>query len=464
MKEYLRHIRVRLTLWYVLLMFLVLVIVGSALYFTLQASLLREVDASLRNTSSQVIANMDTEDNTLSVQNSEESTNILTELAVQGYAIRLLDSQGIMTQEAGPSEAVFRNVGFYERGFRTLDVSGEAWRVFSLEVRVPGSDTAIIMQVAQSLAKVTSTLSKVLFMELISIPLVLLLALAIGIFMSARALRPIEKITQLAESTEAVDLSRRLALDLPDDEIGRLANTLNSMLDRLEEAFSGQKRFVSEAAHELRTPLTIMKGTTEVALGRERSQEEYKEVLEELKIEIDHLSFLAEDLLALSQADSERSVLTMQEIDLFEVMQSAIDMIVPLAREKKIALDLEASGPVLMRGDANKLTRMFLNMLDNAVKYSPRQSRVTVSLRANEKEIAAEISDKGPGINREDIDLIFDRFHRSEYARDQHPGGSGLGLPIARWIARAHGGDIAVESDSGKGTSFLIRFPVNRGE
>ncbi len=460
--NYLRHIRVRLTLWYVFLMAVVLILLGCTLYFSLRTSLLNEVDASLRNTSDQIVASMEMEDTTPSVQNSEEPENLLTELAAQGYVIRLSNAEGATVQGAGPYKDVFGIGAFSEEGFGSAEVDGSRWRTYTLKILLPGITSPALLQLGEPLASVESTLSQVLLIEIIGIPIVLILALAIGMFMAGRALQPIEKITNLAAATEAVDLSRRLGLDLPKDEIGRLAGTFDNMLERLEKAFLSQKRFVSEAAHELRTPVTIMKGTTEVALSRERSTQEYREVLEELLSEIDHLGGLAEDLLALSRADSESAVLNMQEIDLLEVAHSAVDLITPLAKEKKIAIDLKASGAIPFKGDGNKLTRMFLNILDNAVKYSPRNSKVSISLCLTADDIVAEVRDLGCGIKSDEIDLIFDRFHRSEDAREKHPAGTGLGLPIARWIARAHGGDILVESGLGEGTIFRVVLPLAR--
>jgi heavy metal sensor kinase len=458
--RYFRHIRIRLTLWYIFLLAVVLILFGGTLYFSLKTSLLNDVDASLRQTSSQIVVSMEVEDSVLSIQNTDEPVNLLTELASQGYAVRISDPEGATLQGAGLYKDIFGNGNISGEGFETVEVFGSKWRVYTIGVKMQGSWNVTFIQVGESLSKVESTLSKMLFIELISIPVVLLLALAVGIFMAGRALRPIEKITSLAAATQAVDLSRRLDLDLPEDEIGRLASTFNGMLDRLEETFSSQRIFVSEAAHELRTPLTIIKGTTEVALSRERTTQEYRDVLGELETEIDHLAELAEDLLTLSRADSESAVLNMQEIDLFEVARSVVDLIAPLAEQKKITIGLKAAGPIPFKGDASKLTRMFLNILDNAMKYSSRNSKVFMSMYPTSEGIVAEVRDMGPGIRSGEIDRIFDRFHRSEEARDIYPSGSGLGLPIARWVARAHGGDIFVESESGKGTIFRIVLPV----
>jgi len=309
------------------------------------------------------------------------------------------------------------------------------------------------------LERIDSTLSKLLYFELVTIPLALVLAIAVGMFLASRALRPVEKITQLAGSIQAIDMSRRIELDLPDDELGRLAKTFDDMLARLEESFASQRRFVSEAAHELRTPLTVMKGTAEVILSRERTSKEYKEALEEIQVEIDHLAELAEDLLSLSSSNSERPALDIQDLELEEIVRSAISLITPLAKNKRIDVGFKSSGPVRYQGDRNKLTRMLLNLLDNAVKYSPQGSTISVSIRKQHEKIVVAVSDDGLGIDASELDRIFDSFHRLEGAREENPSGTGLGLSIARWIARAHGGEIEVDSQPGRGSTFKVTLP-----
>jgi signal transduction histidine kinase len=278
-------------------------------------------------------------------------------------------------------------------------------------------------------------------------------------FLAGRALKPVEEITQLAGSTQAVDMSGRLDLDLPDDELGRLAKTFNDMLARLEESFASQRRFVSEAAHELRTPLTVMKGTAEVSLARDRTLAEYKEAIEELRVEVDHLVDIAEDLLTLSSSNSERPTLDNQDLDLVEVVRSTVSLVAPLAKNRGMDVEFKSTDSIRFRGDRNKLTRMLLNLLDNAVKYSSPGSTISVSTHFEREKIIVAVSDDGPGIDPGELDYIFDSFHRLVEAREKNPSGTGLGLSIARWIARAHGGEIEVESQLGQGSTFRVSLP-----
>jgi len=458
--NYCRRIRVRLTLWYVLLLAVVLIVFSAVLYLSLRSSLLNEVDRSLSNTAGQAATGLEMENGRLSFQNSEEPVNLPGRLAAQGFAVRLTDREGKVIQEAGAHPAVFESAEVPEKGFETVSAAGADWRVCTIQKSIPGDKASVFLQLGESLDRVESTLSILLVLEITFIPMVLVLAIAGGMFLAGRALGPIKKITRLADSTEAVDLSRRLDLDLPEDEVGMLAKTFNGMLERLEEAFNSQKRFVSEAAHELRTPLTVMKGTTDVALGRDRTVAEYKETLEEVKREIDHLAVLAEDLLALSQADSDNAVLDLQDLELSEVVRKSVERVAPLAEEKRVILEFACDGVTRIRGDADKLTRLFMNLLDNAVKYSPRNGKVSVRVINRGNEVVAIVQDNGPGIPSGELRNIFNRFHRLEEAREMNPSGVGLGLSIALWIARAHGGDIQVESQLGKGSTFTVVLPL----
>jgi len=458
--NYFRRIRVRLTLWYVLLLAVVLIVFSSVLYFSLRSSLLSEVDNNLSNTAGQVMTNLEMENGHLSFQNSDEPVNLLDRLASQGYAVRLTDQEGKIIQEAGAHPTVFESRAVPEKGFETLSAAGADWRVYTIEKSVAGGKASVFLQLGESLDRIESTLSRLLVLEIIIIPVVLVLALAGGMFLAGRALGPIKKITRLADSTEAVDLSRRLDLGLPDDEVGTLARTFNGMLGRLEEAFNSQKRFVSEAAHELRTPLTIMKGTTDVTLGKERTPDEYREVLGELGVETDHLIGLAEDLLALSRAESESAVLRMTDIDLSEIVRSSVERITPLAHEKGMRIEFQNDSSIPFRGDPDKLARLYINLLDNAVRYSPVKSTITVSMSRDDDNTTVSISDEGPGLPDGELDDIFNSFHRLDSAREANPSGVGLGLSISLWIARAHGGDIQVESQLGKGSTFTVVLPL----
>ena len=474
--SFFRRIKVRLTLWYVFLIAIILILFSVVLYLSLRGSLLKEVDTSLHALGDQLTASLDyeeggdseeghgedgedTENGRLSFQNREDDGDYLVRLTSDGYVVRLADGAGQTLEGAGPYEDVLIQATDSKSGYRTVSAPGGRWRVYTMVIGTPSGHPEYLLQVGTSLDRIDSTLSKLLVFELTAISLALVLAIALGIFMAGRALKPIDEIAQLAGSIRAVNLSSRLDLNLPDDELGRLVATFNDMLERLEEGFSRQKRFVSEAAHELRTPLTAMKGTTEVCLRRDRTVAEYKKSLEELRGEVDHLVGLSKDLLSLSSMESESTDLNQEDLDLTDVVSSAVEIITPVAQSKGIGIEFETPDPTPFRGDKSKINRMVLNILDNAVKYSPRGSHVSVSVESEGEWITVAISDNGPGISDDELENVFDSFHRLDEARGMNPSGVGLGLSIARWIARAHGGNITVESQLGRGSTFKIGLP-----
>ena len=457
--DFFRRIRVRLTLWYVFLLAIVLILFSLVLYFSLQGSLLREVDRGLRNSAGQVVSGLDWEDSHLTVKESESSQDVFTKMASQGFLVALSENNGKVLQSAGPYSEVIGNKPTLVSDYQTVETPKSDWRVYTVKISVPPKGQELALRVGESLNRTESALSTLLVLEIVIVPITLCLAVILGLFFAGRALKPVGRITELAASIDAVDLNQRLDLDLPDDDLGRLARTFDDMLQRLDQAFSAQKRFASEAAHELRTPLTIMKGNTGVALARERTAEEYREALSDLEEEVDHLTQLSEDLLELSQADSDSAALDIQELDIGDVLEKAVSTVSPIARRKGIRIKVERLERAPLCGDSNKLVRMFVNILDNAVKYCPSDSSVYLSLVQGRHGIEVEVRDTGPGIDVEELDHVFARFHRSALARQMNPGGSGLGLPIARWIAREHGGDIEAMSSPGGGAIFRIALP-----
>ncbi len=470
--EALRNIRFQLVLWYALLILIALLIFSGVLYFGMRQSLLSHEDKEISLTASHVIADMNWDvgsgaspsgtvpasSNDLLLQGLV-GQDVLNTLTASGFAIRMLDAQGDTVGGVGPYTIVLAELGQLDNHYSSVNVLHKHWRVYSTKTHLPNGDEAYL-QIGQPMDLIDSTLSRLLFIELAIIPGFLLIAIAGGLFMARRSLKPIEKMIGVAAGIEAMDLSKKVNLDLRDDQMGKLASIFDRMFSRLQNAFNAQQDFVSEAAHELRTPLTVMKGTTEVALRRERTADEYKETLEELKQEIDYLVAISEDLLDLSHTDYENPSFELQPVDLSEVVRSAANLIRPLAERRGISVEFRADELPIIDGDSKKLSRMFLNLLDNAVEYSPSGSRVSFTLKRTHRQVIAAVRDNGVGIPADKLEYIFRPFYRLDSGRERNPAGSGLGLAIAIWIARAHGGDITVESRNGLGSIFTVTLPV----
>ncbi|MDQ6694535.1 MAG: ATP-binding protein [Chloroflexota bacterium] len=459
-------IRVRLTLWYVLLLAMILLLFSGALYFLLDNSLDAHIDSDLRVSSEQAVGVVQQQDGQLVVQRAEGESE-LSPLAERGVLARVLTVDGKIIESVGPFstlpvlpttlEAAKGGQPFLSDA--TLPSDGSLVRLYTISYAEAGKLYGYV-QVGETLKSAQDTLQVLLLVMAIAVPVVLLLASAGGLFLANRALSPIDRITQAARRIGAEDLTQRLDLNLPDDEVGRLARTFDAMLDRLHEAFHRQRQFTSDASHEMRTPLTIMKGDIGLALNRQRSAAAYRETLASLDEEVDRLTRLVEDLLLLARADSPQSLTRSDEVDLAEVLGRVVEQVRPLAAAGRLDLSLAVDGQLHVLGDVDKLVRLFLNLFDNAIKYTPPGGRITVRAIATEpRALIVEVVDTGPGIPTEQCEQIFERFYRSDAARSRSDGGAGLGLSIAQWIAVAHGGNITVQSTPGAGSVFRVRLP-----
>jgi signal transduction histidine kinase len=295
-------------------------------------------------------------------------------------------------------------------------------------------------------------------------------------------------MTQAARRIEAERLAERLEGAEVDDELGRLARTLNEMLARLEAGFAQVRRFSADASHELRTPLTILKGEIEVALRSAREPVEYRRVLESALEEVERMARLVDDLLMLSRADAGALRWDQEPVELDRLVEDIAKRGEILGRARGNQVAIQTLEPLITRGDEQRLRQLLLNLVDNAVKYTPPGGRVTVSLRRAGGEsdgprppipeavpdgpiaespngppgewVEIAVSDTGVGIPPEALPRIFERFYRVDGARSREAGGTGLGLCIAKTIVEAHGGGIRVESAPGIGSTFTVRLPL----
>ena len=291
------------------------------------------------------------------------------------------------------------------------------------------------------------------------VPVAVALAVVGGFVVTRRALRPVRDMSRAARQITAEDLGRRLARRGAEDEIDHLVDTLNTMLAGLEAAFAQARRFSADAAHELRTPLTALKGEIEVALRAERPAAEYRRVLHSSLEEVDLLIRVAEDLLLFSRSSAAIG-LPRDRLDLEPIVLEALEVGARRAQGTGVTVRAEDIEPVTVLGEGGALRRAVLNLVDNAVKYTPAGGKVSLSLLARDGRALIVVQDTGIGIDPADRARIFDPFVRLDAARNRDEGGVGLGLALVRSIVAAHGGTVDVESSSGAGSRFTIRLPL----
>jgi heavy metal sensor kinase len=264
----------------------------------------------------------------------------------------------------------------------------------------------------------------------------------------------------------AENLSARLDVTNTRDELGHLATTINDLLARLESSFKAQQRFIADASHELRTPLAVLRGETEVALGKTRTVEEYQQSLALIQDEAESLSRIVEDLFILArQPISTRSALHNESVSLNDAVKDCARAAQVLAIRKGVRLQLANDPPAIaLNGDQELIKRMILNLLDNAVKYTPAGGEISLALARENGNAEIVVRDTGMGIPETDQSRVFDRFFRVDKARARAMGGAGLGLSIAQWIVEAHGGEISVASTPGQGSTFTVVLPVKASD
>ncbi len=292
----------------------------------------------------------------------------------------------------------------------------------------------------------------------IAIPLTLAFAAGGGFFLARRALKPVDQIAQQAQTIEETDLSQRIEIKAK-DELGRLASTLNEMIDRLEKAFKRQQQFTSDASHELRTPLSIIEAESTLMLQKDRTNSEYRQSLEAISQEAHRIAHLVDQLLTLARADAGKEKLSLKEVNLNELISELSSDVEILCRDKGLEFKLNQAEDLVVNGDDAKLRQLFLNLLDNAIRYTPSGGSISVSVYREGQMAVVSISDTGVGISQEDLPHIFDRFYRVDKVRSPGEGGSGLGLAICKQIVEGHRGRIEVQSELGRGSTFSVFLP-----
>ncbi len=459
--RFVKSIKFRLTMWYLAILGALLLAFGATAYFALSRSLYQSLDDSLKLGTVDLEDSLDVEDGNL-VLNYEDQLG-LSEQPVDMILLyndkgQLIWSWGrkweipqidTLTDEALGGESLYTT---------SEAASGQEIRLYVTPVEAEPAIHAVAV-VGRSMDELKSVLRgfrrNLIFAALAMIGL----ASAGGLFLAKRAFKPVEQITRTAQGIEESDLSRRIEVN-SEDELGRLASTLNQMIGRLERAFSRQRQFTADASHELRTPLSVIKAESTLALRKKRAESDYRKSLELISREVSRMSTLVDRLLFLARSDAGRGQLNFEEVNLKELLSDLAQEVEVLCQEKRLQFKLGPLENLIVRGDKLELKQLFFNLLDNAIKYTPSGGIVSVSaVRKGESAVIA-IRDSGIGIPEEHIPHIFERFYRVDKARSRAEGGAGLGLSICQQVAQVQGGKIEVDSRVGEGSTFSVFLPL----
>jgi len=486
---HLRSLRFKLTLWYVLILGILLTSFSGFLYFTLSKSLYRDVDNKLRSLAELIASESSSPLSKFSFGTIDQALEASMNLKPIGKFIQVLDESGNIGRKSDNLRNVQLPISLNalknaSKGLITFEtnrtIGNTPLRIMTFPV-VENSHVTKIVQIASSLEGVEDALNKLLLILIISVPSTLILASLGGQFLAHKALKPVDNITQTARMITSQNLNQRINPPKVKDEISRLIETFNEMISRLDQSFRQMKQFSSDASHELKTPLTILKGEVEVMLRKERTSQEYQQTLRSNLEEINRMSQIVEDLLTLSKAETGEIRLNKEHINLAEILNEVVAQMDRLAKSKK--LHLSASNhhqDIHIFGDVLRLRELFINLIENGIKYTEEGGSIRIILEKEypppvtdqpdwvEREkgqfVKIIVADTGIGIAKEDQERIFNRFFRVDKARSREQGGSGLGLSICKWIVEAHQGEIGVESELAKGSSFIVRLPLSPPE
>ncbi len=465
-------IRVRLTLGYLAVLTAILIVFSAVVYTFLSISMLNEVDHILWDRAAQVGAVIATQNDPRTVIRTGlvdlPPLDVFSTPAVYIQVIRGDGSVARQSQNLGeqrlPLDADLLAINLRNQpAFKTL-VFENGVRLRMVSVPISWREEVVgAVQVGQPLIEVDATLHRVLILLMGGIIVTIVVAGGVGLLMSWLALRPIDRITQTTgQIVRAQDLGRRLPVPATDDEVGRLVSTFNAMLERLDRLFQAQQRLGADVSHELRTPLTTIRGNVDLLRrGAADDPTERAAALDAIEGEVSRMNRLVADLLLLAQAEAgmqlEKQPVELDTLILEVYRQAQLMSATQFPLGERVTIRLGHEDQAMIEGDPDRLKQLLLNLIDNALKYTPPGGTVTLSLYRDQEWVRVTVEDTGVGISPDVLPHIFDRFYR---AQREGRKGVGLGLSIASWIAEAHGGRLSVESEVGQGTKFTLWLPT----
>ena len=487
-----KSIRFRFIIWYTLILSMTFLLFSFILYYYFSHSLLNEFDTRLQLKAEGLVHSIETYWETEKIEarkygsdkhvynkiNNENFIKMaqrwmrdkIRNLDLTNLVVQIYDPQGkpIASKAGTPKQITLsqKTLGFILQGESHqedfhLEGKGKKllhYRVFSMPV-MENDIVAYIVQIAGSVSTIDQSMTNLKYILFLLLPLtVLTTSVFAGEFLASLTLKPLKKMIETVDLITASQTKVRITLPESKDEIKELAQTFNNMLEKIDQAMSAQKQFIQDVSHELRTPLTILKGEFETTLKRARSKEEYISILHSNLEEINRIHQMVEDLLILARFDNDQLVLKAGSCDLVALLSDLAEDMDILASQKKIKINFIPTDYFNLNADKEKIRRVFLNLIDNAIKYTDENGSIIIETSKEEKMGRISIKDTGIGIAPEDIPYVLNRFYQADKSRKSK--GYGLGLSIAKSIVEAHGGSISLKSELNKGTEFILRFPL----
>ena len=461
-----KHVRTRLTLWYVAILAGVLLIYGASTC----AIVLLQLRSQLDHLATEDLETVEGflsfgPDGKLGLRNDYRYHPNTTEVQQRFLEVRsedgtlLYKSEGLAERVLGGKPGPGEGVDSYSRRSARL-TDGTPVRLVSRRHMIEGHP--ILIRVGFSEGPMWERFWQLTLGLLVGLPLALGLAGFGGYYLARRALSPVERMALRAREISAERLAARIDVENPHDELGLLAQAFNETLARLERSFEQLKRFTSDASHELRTPLTAIRSVGEIGIQQDGDRDHYREVIGSMLEETERLSRLVENLLTISRADSGQIRLAQTTVALMPLVQEASSLLDVLAEERGQTVSIDGDASIHVEADGVILRQVVINLLDNAIKYSPQSGHISVRvIRSDPGSACVEVEDCGPGIPPEHRDKVFDRFYRIDEARSREAGGAGLGLALAKWGAEAHGGRLELDSTR-TGCIFRLFLPVSQ--